>query len=243
MKLKGIIKIQGNIRAISGISIGSTSSALEVNVYENDIIKTSQGVPYISGSSLKGKLRDMLAKIAGSKDEIEDLEENPNISKLFGSPENIKENNLAIDSRLLIQDAYAKTIIEKRGNKIIKRFADDKFINAQTEYSFVELKTENTIDRFSKKSMPRKLIRTLPEAIFPFELKYKILDNDKNEHLKQIKTALKMLEDEYIGGNGSRGNGQIEFEKVEVTEYLITDFVLNKKGTMLYTDLLNQEIN
>lgn len=244
MKLKGIIKIKGKIRAISGISIGSSSSALEVNVHENDIITTSKGVPYISGSSLKGKMRDILAQTVGSENEIQDLTLNHNISELFGSPENIKENNRTIDAQLQIQDAFAETVIKKTGNTTIKSLKGSNFKNIKTEYPFTELKTENTTDRFSKKSMPRKLIRTLPEAMFPFEMKYKIFDDTKKMgHLMHIKAALKMLEDEYVGGNGSRGYGQVKFENIKVTEHLITNFKLDKSGTELYINFLNQKIN
>ncbi len=244
MKLKGIIKIKGKIRAVSGISIGGSSSALELNVYENDIIKTSQAVPYISGSSLKGKMRDILAKIVGSLDETEDLTLNHNISELFGSPENIKEHGNILETQLQIQDAFAETVIEKRGNETIKRFAGSVFENIKTEYPFIEMKTENTTDRYTKKSMPRKLVRTLPEEIFPFEMKYKIFnETKKTEHLKHIKAALKMLEDEFIGGNGSRGYGQIKFENVKATEYLIENYELVENKNFKYTDILNPKID
>ena len=73
MKLKGIITISGEIRAISGISIGGSTSALNANVHENDIIQTKNGVPYISGNSLKGKMRDMLARLVGTLTEEQDF--------------------------------------------------------------------------------------------------------------------------------------------------------------------------
>ncbi|MBT3208610.1 MAG: type III-A CRISPR-associated RAMP protein Csm3 [Bacteroidetes bacterium] len=235
--LKGIIKISGNIKAVSGISIGGSTAALETNVFENDIIKTSNGVPYISGNSLKGKMRDMLAKIEGSVDEESDFNSYKYISEIFGSPEEFKNGNI-IGAKLHVKDAFANAILENG----VKRYNGKSFMLAKTDYSFTEMKTENATDRNSKKSMPRNNIRTFSEVIFPFQMKYKIFEEDINPAIKHIKAALKFLQDDYIGGNGSRGYGQIEFQNVQVHKHLINEFEFDKTGELINQDLLKETI-
>ena len=112
MKLIGKIKIEGSIKLLSGLHIGGNQTTLEIGSVDNQVIKTNKGVPYIPGSSLKGKLRNMLARAAGSKDVKEDIEllekksDIKYIALLFGIPEINEPDNVKAEALLKIQDCF-----------------------------------------------------------------------------------------------------------------------------------------
>ena len=62
MKLMGKLFIDGKIKALTGLHIGGSKTDAAIGDIDNCVIKTSEGVPYIPGSSLKGKLRSLLEK-------------------------------------------------------------------------------------------------------------------------------------------------------------------------------------
>lgn len=66
MKLLGKLIIKGQIITETGLHIGGSKAALNLGGIDGNVIKTSKGIPYIPGSSLKGKLRSLLAKKEGS---------------------------------------------------------------------------------------------------------------------------------------------------------------------------------
>lgn len=100
MKLKGKIIIAGEIAAETGLHIGGSKSALDIGGVDLNIIKTPDGIPYIPGSSLKGKLRTMLARMHGSQSVQEDPE---SIQEIFGNSDD-SENKGKV-TRLLVRDA------------------------------------------------------------------------------------------------------------------------------------------
>jgi len=232
-KLTGKIIISGTITATTGLHIGGSKSSLDIGGVDLNVIKTRRGVPFIPGSSLKGKLRSMLAKtensIAVSKREIKNEkphelrdrfgryvtdEEVPFIIQLFGEAgDNEKQSEI---TRVLVRDAYMDEA----------KF-DEKF-GKSTEYA--DIKWENTIDRKTGTAKhPRQLERVPAGSAFNFELVYDLYD-DANEaygsgdktklqkHLWALDTAMRLLQDDYIGGHGSRGYGRIEFSEVNVDQ-------------------------
>ncbi|MEM1123805.1 MAG: RAMP superfamily CRISPR-associated protein, partial [Bacteroidota bacterium] len=66
MKLSGKIIIKGSLITKTGLHIGGSKASLNIGGIENNVIKTALEVPYIPGSSLKGKLRSLLARAEGS---------------------------------------------------------------------------------------------------------------------------------------------------------------------------------
>jgi CRISPR/Cas system CSM-associated protein Csm5 (group 7 of RAMP superfamily) len=51
MKLKGKLFINGKIKALTGLHIGGSKTDVAIGDIDNSVIKTSEGVPYIPGSS------------------------------------------------------------------------------------------------------------------------------------------------------------------------------------------------
>ncbi|MFQ3599596.1 MAG: type III-A CRISPR-associated RAMP protein Csm3 [Chloroherpetonaceae bacterium] len=214
MKLTGKVFITGRIKLETGMRIGGSKSALDIGGIDLNVIKTATGVPYIPGSSLKGKLRAILAREEGSDDVQKDSLQ---IRQIFGSIE--KDGATAEISRLIVRDAYLD----------VEHFKSQSFQDLELDYT--ETKWETAIDRkkgSAKSGSLRQLERVPAGAEFMFEIVYNVFDDDKKTaHITEIKKAMKILEDDYLGGQGSRGFGKVKFEKVVFSEKAIEDY----KGT------------
>ncbi|MEB3150087.1 MAG: type III-A CRISPR-associated RAMP protein Csm3 [Sphaerospermopsis sp.] len=76
-----------------------------------------------------------------------------------------------------------------------------------------EWKFENNIDRVTAAANPRQVERVPAGAEFNFELVYTVENTDQAvQDLQNIAIALAFLEDDALGGNGSRGYGKVRFE-------------------------------
>lgn len=61
MKLIGYKRIEGIIEVITGLHIGGSTTTIEIGGKDNPVIKHPiTKVPYIPGSSIKGKMRSLL---------------------------------------------------------------------------------------------------------------------------------------------------------------------------------------
>jgi len=214
MKLTGKIIIEGDIEIKTGLHIGGSSSVSDIGGIDSNVIKLAplktgvEGMPYIPGSSLKGKLRTLLAKEYGWTDVKEDQEP---IIDIFGS--SVKDNPRI--SRLIVADA----ILDKES-------FNDMFNQKEMELEWTEGKWENWIDRKKGSgSNPRQIERVPAGAVFHFKMIYDVYDdNKKEEHLKAIVKAIKLLQDDYLGGSGTRGYGRVEFTNVKVEERTIANY-------------------
>jgi CRISPR-associated protein Csm3 len=100
---------------------------------------------------------------------------------------------------------------------------NEKLRTAKTDMPYTEVKWEATIDRITSAAVPRQNERVPPGAIFsPFELVYSLYDlngtgfqSDIN-WLRYIFKAMELLEDDYLGGYGSRGAGKVAFKNMTV---------------------------
>lgn len=216
MRLISKIFITGQIKLITGLHIGGSKTALDIGGIDLNVIKTSEGVPFIPGSSLKGKLRSLLARETGSYSVDSD---NETIKEIFGDPPTASNGQNGKITRLLVRDSF---IIPESKSKLEKK--EGEFSDLELEYT--EIKWENTIDRKSGTAQhPRQLERVPAGTIFDFELVYNEFDDNKTDnHISEIKKAMKLLEDDYLGGSGSRGFGKIKFinvkfEKKDINNY------------------------
>lgn len=207
MKLQEKIAITGTITTVTGLHIGGSKSTIQIGGLDNIVVKTPHDVPYIPGSSLKGKLRSLLVKKnSNSKNEHEDPIE---IQKLFGyqgrnkdEAKNIQEKEPQI-SRLIFRDACLNE----------KQFKE-KFTGCSLASDFTEEKYENVIDRKSGKAQhPRQMERVPAGAVFDFEIIMDIYEgDDKDKMIDLLKQAFSLLEDDYLGGNGTRGYGKVKID-------------------------------
>lgn len=239
MKLEGKIIITGKIVAKTGLHVGGSKSSLDIGGVDLNVVKTPKGQPFIPGSSLKGKLRSLLARAVGSlavtakeaKGSRSD-EDFPFILQLFGSSGD--DNQKGEVTRLIVRDANLD------GGHFEQHFG-----GLEMELEYTDVKWENTIDRKRGTALhPRQLERVPADARFDFEIIYDLysdrnedyLDKDKQpeaaagknvtrlqKHLWALRSAMELLEDDYLGGQGSRGYGKVAFEGVQVVQKMIGD--------------------
>jgi len=217
MRLLKINEIKGEIEVITGLHIGTSSDTIEIGGMDNPIIKDPiSGEPYIPGSSLKGKMRSLMEWINGKV-----LENNGkpcscglcDICRVFGVASSGKneDKEKALKrgpTRLIVRDAFLTSEWRNRYKK---------------GEQIVEEKYENSIDRISAAANPRPIERIVPGVTFNFSLLYQIIDIDDdggktdNENFEKIVlNGLGYLHKNYLGGGGSRGNGQIIFKNLKL---------------------------
>lgn len=224
--LKGIVKLKCKIKTLTGLHIGGSKESIEIGGIDNIVIKIpvlklddkiERNVPYIPGSSIKGKMRSLLEwveKPIGEKINPIALKNEGKpcscgkckVCKLFGTHENKKSEEPV---RLRVDDFYpTKDTIE-----MWKKFLDG---------DFVEVKVENAIDRIKGTARdPRHQERVIPFSEFEGEIKIRVHEGDGKELFNTILKGIKLIEDDYLGGSGSRGYGKVEFkiEKILWTDY------------------------
>jgi len=234
--LKGIIKLECKIRVLTGLHIGGSKENVEIGGIDNIVIKVpvlkldeviERDVPYIPGSSIKGKMRALLEWVekpkydTGLTEIVIALTENKDkrkkkgepcncgrcrVCKLFGAHKNAKSEEPV---RLRVEDFYPT----KETIQMWKRFL---------EGDFVEVKVENIIDRIKGTAKdPRHQERVIPFSEFTGFIKIRVHEGDRKELYDTIIRGIKLLEDDYLGGSGSRGYGKVKFikEKILWTDY------------------------
>ncbi len=204
------IKIETTITVITGLHIGGNGDSVEIGGIDNPVIKlaSKDNIPYIPGSSLKGKMRCLLEQIAGATKVGLDAE----VNNLFGSTENKSNNTSNRPSKLIVRDAVLSD-----DSKAALLACDS------LDMPYTENKFENTIDRVKGVAEhPRQSERVPAGAVFNAEFIINIWDDDKEEELMALfMKGIHLLENDYLGGSGSRGYGQIafgEFKKTELSE-------------------------
>lgn len=204
-KLIKKIKYTATIELLSGLHIGGTNTAMAIGGVDNFIIRNPvDQKPYIPGSSLKGKLRSLL-ELAYSEHKGGKVSDDPNThcGALFGVSASSQDSD-AHASRLIVRDAMWK----------------DCAVNFdKTDLYLTESKTEVNIDRITSKANPRTQERVPRGAQFDFEAIINVYENDDEQTFdKDLRKAIALLEDDYLGGHGSRGYGRIRFVNLSVTE-------------------------
>jgi CRISPR-associated protein Csm3 len=80
-----------------------------------------------------------------------------------------------------------------------------------------ERKFENGIDRITAAANPRQIERVPKGAKFELEMVYTVEnEEDAVKDFENLAIALAILEDDALGGHGSRGYGKVKFEKFDL---------------------------
>lgn len=232
-KLLKKIFIDGKLVAKTGLHIGGSNMSMAIGGADAVVVRNPiSNEPYIPGSSIKGKMRSLTEKLLGAyqegnmgvvkcvpydgtedKDATEKQKELRSIVyELYGRAKQTKEENLNIPSRIIVRDAY----MSKASSELLKN-------SEYTDMPFTEVKTEVVIDRVTAAAVPRQLERVPAGTEFEFSLVLNVFeeDDDKKEKnlLKYVKIGLRLMEDDYLGGKGSRGSGQvaIDWDNLKIT--------------------------
>ncbi|HOJ89285.1 MAG TPA: type III-A CRISPR-associated RAMP protein Csm3 [Pseudothermotoga sp.] len=206
--------ITGKIVLKTGTRVGGTDIGISIGGIDNPIIRNPfTGEPYIPGSSLKGKMRSLLERLkkmplstfGSGKNAVrrhECTNTNCEICRLFGSsPKTEKDEKVNIPARIIVRDSH------------LTEESKEALESMETDVPYGEWKMENSLDRITCHAGPRTNERVPAGAEFSFEIVYTVeKENDVETDLKNIITALELIEDDYIGSSGSRGYGKVEFK-------------------------------
>lgn len=210
------IEVTGTIILKTGMHIGASEAFAAIGAIDSPVARDPvSGLPYIPGSSLKGKMRSLLAKAYNTKrlsDKRDDDEEI--IKRLFGCSKNIDGNPQP--SRLIFSDS------------ILNNMEDLKKKGLSTP---TEAKEENTINPLTAVATPRQIERAVKGAEFPLYIIYNAMDTDTiEEDFKLLADGIKLLQYDYIGGHGSRGYGRIEIKDLNLSCVIgdLEDDILDK---------------
>jgi CRISPR-associated protein Csm3 len=213
-KLDKKIRINTTIELITGLHIGGSSDNVEIGGIDNPVIKiaTKDNQPYIPGSSLKGKMRCLLEQIAGSAE----VGGNGEINNLFGYS---KSNQ---PSKLIVRDA------------MLQKESAEKLRNCDNlDMPYTEGKWENVIHRVNGTAEHPRQTERIPAGVsFDVEFIINVRNDDKaKDFVTLLKKGINALENDYLGGSGSRGYGQIKFGTLQYS-------VANEKSmwTMVETE-------
>ncbi len=243
-KLEKIVKIEAEMVVLTGIKIGGSQDKFDIGGVDNPVIRTSVpvnflrkvigfegnipdeisqeefvSIPYIPGSSIKGRMRALLEIKHGAVPENGDVSSEDPFKSVFGVPAKEAGEEFNI-TRAIFRDAYpTKETIEMWLKNIEETFDLG-----------TELKIENKINRLTGGTAGgglRKMERVLPGSRFKVEVNLLIFDKDKGEEEKWInliKEGFKLIEETYLGGCGTRGYGKVKFENIKITHVSPEDF-------------------
>ena len=192
------IQITGVLETKTGMHIGGSSAFSAIGAVDSPVIKdVRNGKPMVPGSSLKGKIRTLLAK------KYNEAVVNPDndaecIRRVFGSAKKDKDNKVHA-SKIIVSDMFLLN--------------EDEIRNREIE-SFTEVKFENSINRATAVANPRQIERAIKGLQFGIDMIYEVENGKEDEVIDDIKLlaeGMKMLEYDYLGGSGSRGYGKVQF--------------------------------
>jgi len=246
VNLYGRVLIGGHIRAVTGLHIGKGKEGVTIGGVDNAVMRDSlSNVPYIPGSSLKGKLRSLAEKREPTavqnfpigRDvtihvcrEADRYERCP-ICRIYGVPGQLPSS---APTRLVVRDVF----LTAESKELLR--------DADTDLPFTEVKYEAVIDRVTSAANPRPLERVPADTVFgPFEMVFSIYGPGDLLLLPKLIEALRLLEDDYLGGSGSRGSGRIRFEDLTITakpvdKYMEQTPALRQVAAKDLDDLLGQ---
>ncbi|MGC8879886.1 MAG: type III-A CRISPR-associated RAMP protein Csm3 [Anaerolineae bacterium] len=270
IQLKGRVFLSFDIEAVTGLHIGGSETGIEIGGVDKTVIRDPlTNRPSIPGSSLKGKMRSLLEKYRGlpqnqrigqgyihscgadDKEKGRDSYLKCDVCQVFGVP---GEREFATPTRLVVRDLHLSDGSAQKLEEI-----------ARTDLPYTEVKTEVSIDRVTSAANPRQMERVPAGSVFSNRksngaesesadvIVYSIYHGDDCnatrdvDRLETLFTGMQLLEDDYLGGLGSRGSGKVRFKAIRLSvrangSYMDQLKQIGKEYTTL-TELLQERAN
>lgn len=224
MELKKKIIVNSKITLLTGIHIGDNKESVQIGGVDSPVVRRKDNnQPYIPGSSLKGKIRSLLEIAMGenANNSFEGYSEKAkDFERLFGSKK--------YPSRMIVRDADLT-------EQSVTLFKESDF----TDLPFSEIKFENVINRIKGTAEhPRQIERVPAGAEFDVQFIINIVDiegkedqytmSDKEQtFMELLKAGISLLEDDYLGGSGSRGYGRVKFSELKIEHKTVETYLSN----------------
>ena len=223
LKFVGKLILEGVMTCETGLHVGAGKGSLEIGGSDNPVAKDAFGRPYVPGSSLRGKIRSLLEQASGmavpselvflSRRKGQEVRihqsDRPDdeICLLFGrNPGRMErvqgetlETTQATPARLAVFDAPLE--LDSITPQMRENLDDE----------LTEVKSENAIDRITSQANPRTLERVPAGARFKIRLVMDVLCDEDALLFARVLEGLRLLEDDSLGGGGSRGSGRVRF--------------------------------
>ena len=171
----GKIKITGRLTVRTGLHIGGNEAFSAIGAIDSPVVKDPfTGNPIIPGSSLKGKIRTLLARSLAQDMENMPLcsEDDPVIQRMFGS---------TADKPQAARFQFVDLFLSKE--------------NKTDLVGLTEAKAENYIDRKKGTATPRQIERIVAGTIFDFVLVYDAVNQDEAvKDFRMLSKGLKLLQ-------------------------------------------------
>jgi CRISPR-associated protein Csm3 len=221
LKFIGKLILEGDLHCETGLHIGAGKGTMEIGGADNPVVKDAFGRPYIPGSTLRGKLRSLLEQSSGlavpselvylSRRKGQEVRihqsdrPDDDLGVLFGRNPGrgdrvqgeAMETTVATPSRLTVYDAALDL------ESITPAMRDN------LDDELTEVKSENAVDRITSQANPRTLERVPSGAKFRIRLVLDILCDEDKPLFSRVVEGLRLLEDDALGGGGSRGSGRV----------------------------------
>lgn len=193
----GKIRIQCKLVVLTGMHIGDSSAFSAIGAVDSQVVRDPlTGLPIVPGSSLKGKLRTLLARsISGDIQNMPDYSgDDERVRRLFGSAKPVQA------ARLQFADCFVSNAEEMR------------------RVGITEVKAENSINRATSVANPRFIERVSRGTAFDVNVVYDIADESQiEEDFALLAKGMKLLQLDYLGGHGTRGSGRVSLREFRVT--------------------------
>lgn len=228
LQLVGKLILNGELHCETGLHIGAGKGSLEIGGADNPVVKDAFGLPYIPGSSLRGKVRSLLENAMGLTSPAELVY----LSKRRGQEVRIHQSDRPDDEICLLFGRSPGRVERVEGEAVETRAAsparltiydsplDSDSITAQMRENLddeiTEVKSENAIDRITSQANPRTLERVPAGARFKIRMVLDVLCEEDKALAARLFEGLRLLEDDALGGGGSRGSGRIRFANLKL---------------------------
>lgn len=229
LKLIGKLIFEGDLHCETGLHVGAGKGSLEIGGSDNPVVKDAFGRPYVPGSSLRGKIRSLLEQAHG----LAVTDELVFVSKRKGQEVRIHQSDRPGDVICILFGRSAGRMEKASGGAIEgytatpSRLAvydaplDLDSITPQMRENLddelTEVKSENAIDRITSQANPRTIERVPSGARFKVRMVLDILCPEDAVLPGTLVEGLRLLEDDTLGGGGSRGSGRVRFANFTVT--------------------------
>jgi CRISPR-associated protein Csm3 len=228
LRLIGKLILEGDLHCETGLHIGAGKGSLEIGGADNPVVKDAFGRPYVPGSSLRGKLRALLEQSSG----LAVPSELVYLSKRKGQEVRIHQSDRPDDEICLLfgrnpgrmervsgEPLEAATSSPARLTVYDAPLDPDSITSQMRENlddELTEVKSENAIDRITSQANPRTLERVPAGARFHVRFVLDVLCPEDKALPVWLVEALRLLEDDALGGGGSRGSGRVRFANLRL---------------------------
>jgi CRISPR-associated protein Csm3 len=229
LKFIGKLILEGDLYCETGLHIGAGKGSLEIGGADNPVIKDAFGRPYVPGSSLRGKVRSLLEQSGGAAVPGELVY----LSKRKGQEVRIHQSDRPDDEICLLFGRNPGRLERVTGESLDSSTStparltvydaplDSDSITPQMRENLddelTEVKSENAIDRITSQANPRTLERVPAGSRFHVRFVLDVLCEEDKSLAAKLLEGLRLLEDDALGGGGSRGSGRIRFANLKLT--------------------------